>query len=814
MLQAGMHAEKEILHAPSVRLLRQDLIRFEHFLKDEIAQLVPFKSYSLYFPQLVPPEMAATDAQGNPAFRAVSLSSERKVLVPLAQDGELLGVFAARGATVKAPATSLPLLARLAALCLEKLLLYKISISDPLTGLASAAYFLDNLCREIELVRKCALPGASGCPDFAMPVYRAGLGLIYARVDSLPRIQREYNFALADRVLCAMAEALRATCPEQALAARYAEDSFVVFVPEAKPNACRKLAETLAEALAECACTHALTEERVRANVSIGYVNFPQDMDGAFVERAATEQARVLVRKAAKAAEKAKEYGANRVMAFSRILEQAGRVLHHLPGNRLAVNLGRSVDAKDGQRFLVWSHDAAATEHSADVAFPPVYKGEVALMEVREESGLAEILHLGDPAWPIEPGDRLTRLKESHGPAENSAAGSGDVAPTKDLLTGLYHYRDFLGQWTRSAEPCERFVLGLVRLTQEKTAEHAPFHKHADQYATEAAALARELFGQELVGGRYSLNSLLLFHPELESAPAVELYSQFCERLAAKCGIEAAVGLAYHPCLAYRKSDALENALKALDYGLLLPKPHVGLFDSLALNINADRLFSQGDLYAAMEEYKLALLADENNNLARNSFGICLARLGKLGPARQLFVEVIDRDHRDVMALYNLGHVLQRLGEFSEATAAYKHCLKIEPSHTYSQVRLGQLAERQGKLSQARKHYQLAAKNAGGAGLTHRYLARLALRESNPEEAREHLHQALIHDPKDGLSLHLLAKLYLDRNEDPEIAISLARQSVALKPEQKAFWLELARGLEAGGKSAEAQSARVKAASL
>lgn len=804
-----MQTEKSILHSPSVRLARQDLIRFEHFLKDEISGLLPFKSYSLYFPQTVGAEMLGEDGEGRPEFRGVALNAERKVLIPLALGDELLAVFAARGVSLRAPATTLPLLVRLGRLCLEKLLLYKISICDPLTGLASASAFLDNLTREIEIIRRCALPGASGCPDFAMPAYRAGLGLIYARVDSLARVQRAYSYELADRLLATMAEAFRAVCPEQALVGRWREDGFLVLAPEALPNASRKLAESLSEALAECSCLHALTEERVRATVSLGYVNFPQDMDGAVYERASSEQARALIAKAVKASEKAKEYGANRVLAFNRILDQAGRVLHALPSDRATVNLGRSVDARDGQRFLVWS--ASLTQPEQEGELPPVYKGEISLLEVKEEQALAEILHVGDPTLPIEAGDRLTLLKESHGPTE--AAQSDGGAPRKDPLTGLYHYRDFLRLWTRRAEPCELFVLGLVRLSPEKAGEQTVLHKHADQLVAEAAGLARDVFGPELEGGRYSLNSLLLFHPNLSDAQAVESYGQLCERLSAQ-GVEAAVGLAYHPCLAYRKSDALENALKALDYGLLLPKPHVGLFDSLALNISADRLFSQGDLYGAMEEYKLALLADESNNLARNSLGICLARLGKLNQARALFEEVIRRDPRDVMALYNTGHVLQRLGELADAAAAYKRSLKIEPEHIYSQVRLGQLAERQGKLAQARKHYLRAAKSKGGEGLTHRYLARLCLRENKPEEAREHLHQALIHDPKDALSLHLLAKLYLDRNEDPEIAVSLARQSVSLKPEQKPFWVELARGLDAAGKTNDAHSARSKAAAL
>ena len=51
------------------------------------------------------------------------------------------------------------------------------------------------------------------------------------------------------------------------------------------------------------------------------------------------------------------------------------------------------------------------------------------------------------------------------------------------------------------------------------------------------------------------------------------------------------------------------------------------------------------------------------------------------------------------------------------------------------------------------------------------------------------MHQALLRNPQDALSLHLMAKMYLDGGEDAELAETLARQSVALRPERRAAWL-------------------------
>lgn len=794
--------------AKRIALTSQDLIRFEHTLKDELASFLSFSSYSLYFPQELPYEMRDPEARpGELGLLAIHLPKEKKLLLPLVQEGRFLGVFQARGLRLAAPKSMLPFLTKMASLCLDKLAMYKRSISDGLTGLETRASFLAALEREIDEVRDCVRPGA-GCANFSVESYKAGLGVLHVRLDDLERIQQQYGYLAGDRCLALFGEAIERVRPKQVHATHYAEGRFTLFIPEAMPNAARKLAEDVAQELTQVRLVHEITDERIPAAFSIGMANYPQDMEGALFERSLTEQARLLLAKADKAALVAREQGPGVVFAYSRILEQGGRVQDVLPMNRVLLSVGRDAGAREGQRFLVWS---PGEEREGER--PPLYKGEVAVMEVLERSSLAEIMHQGDPSWKIETSDRLTLLKDSLGSTPHSAqTGQGaESEEQRDMLTGLLLYRDFLLAWTREREDRQQFCLALARIGLPGENDTGLDHARVEQQAAEAAALAREMFGQDLLGGRYSLTSLLLHHPDMSGQQAVENYTEFVQRLR-KLDIRAAVGLAHHPFLHFRKADALENARKALEYAQLLPEPHVGLVDSLALNISADKQFSQGDLYGAMEEYKLALLADADNNLARNSLGICLARLGQLNQARQHFEDVLEHDAKDVMALYNLGHVFQRMGEASEAGKAYKRCLKVDPKHVYALIRLGQLSEKQNRLAQARAYYNRAEALEGGAGLTHRYIARLCLLQNRVEEARERLHQALLHDPKDALSMHLLAKLYLDNGEDPSIAEALARQSVSLRPESRAFWHELARAHEAQGREREAREAFSRAA--
>ncbi len=166
------------------------------------------------------------------------------------------------------------------------------------------------------------------------------------------------------------------------------------------------------------------------------------------------------------------------------------------------------------------------------------------------------------------------------------------------------------------------------------------------------------------------------------------------------------------------------------------------------------------------------------------------------------------------MAIYNLGHVYQRLGEGAKARSSYERCLELDGEHVFSLIRLGQMAEKDSDLELARSYYQRAANLEEGRGLTHRHMARLALKLNNAEEAREHLHQALLFDPKDALALGLLAKLYLENGDDTQVAETLAKQSVSIRPEQKSAWIELSRIYDRQGKNREAQDALAKAASL
>jgi tetratricopeptide (TPR) repeat protein/GGDEF domain-containing protein len=928
-----MPAEDEPGHRAA--LTRRDLMFFERRLRDTAAALFSFKSHSLHFPR--------TREDCAPVW----LEREKKLFLPLPDaEGGCLGVFTAGGVS-KSPARLLPLWPALSSLIRDNLVLYKRSITDPVTGLFTRHYLLRRLERELETLRdparlsppadvedtqggrssdagreerrdapaadrdapaagRNASPGARSSADVRGSVGRGdgggparfSTGILVVRLAALRDVVREYGYAFADDLMTALADCLTATCPEQALAARTGDSEFAVLLPAASPAACRSLSAAVVRAMRLVSLPHPQLREQIGIDLSVGYAVYPQDVAGDVFARPAVEQARIMLRKARLASALAGEHIPSHpgrvdpegVTGFGRILAEGGRVLECLPMSALIISLGANAHAAEGQRFSVWSTRFPGGDARAGQPRSPLYKGETAIMEVYEDVSRAEVIHLGEPAWDIEPGDLLLLLPDEQG----SRAGTGSRGP--DPETGLLRHGEFLARWAEERDRVTSFALTLLRLapknsaafrpddgTPETAAEtaaetaHAGFPLvHPEACMAEAARICRERFGPEAVGGRYSLNSLIFYHPfrnaernarrdaaangvaapragtDPDGAPfphfgtdadgasppridpnaatqgidqntaaqgidpnaAAQSPEARLNALIARCAeavaeiesrlnLDAAAGIAPHPYLEFRKADALENSRKALEYALLLPGPHVGLLDSQALNISADKRFTKGDTFGAVREYQAALLADENNGTAWNSLGVCMAGLFRHAEAEAHFTRALECRPSDAMVLYNLGYMHQSAGRADEARRCFQECLNVDPDHLFALIRLGRLAENAGDAAGAREFYSRAARLPDGESPTRRHFARLCIAEGNTDEAREHLHEALLYDPGDAAAMSLLAGLYLDAGEDPEIALSLARRSVSLRPELKSGRALLARALEAAGNGRE-----------
>lgn len=805
-----MRTIKDILFDETLSISPNELIDFEHAIKDSIAEFLPFTSYSLFFPR------NETKGIPDPEYRA----EDKELILPLVFQGKMLCYFIAKGVRLKAPSTAPKYIMSLATSVLEKLALYKKAVTDYLTGLHTRDYFFGELESAIDQVQGCLASGScqAGVEGRDMEMAFSGtLGVIFLDLDNFQNINERYGYLTGDDILREVGRLLSIVCPKYTTVARFSNDKFAVLVPDAKPRACFQLSEVIRSGLSKLSFTDEITSDTLRVSGSLGYVNYPQGLEGGQFRRTPSEQARMLVRKARKGVAVAKDRGRNRVFGYADILSKGGRVLEILPMNRIAVSVGESSGAKIGQRFLIrapksgqFTSTQSSDNERVGGRYPAVYKGEVVLVEVQDEIAFAEILHLGDAAWSVDEGDRLKLVTGED--SLFSGLEPADPSVRKDVTTKLFTYSEFVSSFSTARADVESFGLTLIRILDQPANGDDRYQEAMDQMAADVATLAKGAFGDGTFGGRFGLNGMI-FYQEGVDAEQLRARAFEIEKLAAdSLGINVSIGAACYPFLNFKRGDILDNCRKALDHALLLPDPRVAVFDSISLNLSADRRFMDGDVFGAIEEFKLALLDDENNILARNSLGICYAQLGRFEDARHQFEEVVAIDKKDVLALFNLGWSYQRLGDLKRAQTAYRQCVKAEPGHVYSLMRLGSIEESANHLKKATNYYKKAAGLPGGERMVLRPLARVAYKQQDIEGTREYLHLALNADHNDHQAMHMLAKLYLDQGEDPQIAEVLSRQSSALSPGTDAYWDTLVEALEAQGKGEEAAKVAARAA--
>lgn len=817
-----MHDDRPLSHGVSrgdssvVSLTREDVIEFEHALALEFGRVLRFQSSSLYLPDS---SVGATDLWDRLLrCEAVVLPEEARMLLPLCAHGGLLGVFVAKDVDENSLAVPENVLAYIAAAAVEKLLLFKQSVTDGVTGLFNRPYFMLCLQRDIDRLRTSTFTLGNGVTDDDTPPAQAKTfgapALIVAEARYTGPHAQRLGVHGEEVKLSAFSRAF-----QQALQKAGLGDAFLGIVGPGRVAAivqgkAGKRLDEILEAVLEYVNSQrvhdAAVDEDIPMEAYAGAAVFPADLDGRDSGLPVKVQAETLLRRAEKALSAAKNTGSSAFFRFSRLADEGGLILDVSPMDRITVSLGRETGVAEGGLYSVWS-----SEEGKDV----VCRGEIVITRVGEESSDAEILHLADAGMPMRAGDGLRFMA-----AGNGCGFSTALEPArKDLVTDLYPYRDFLRIYPGLRQEAQAYSLVLVRMPAEEAGDDPEssvftLAEHALAVFTEDL---KDTLDGEIVGGRFGHLGTIWFLPSRDAERAAEGAKNLLDRLEETVGIHTFCGVASWPYLNFNKTAVLENCRKALQYAGLPAalgdaspwgRPRLGVFDSTALTISADGHFSRGDLYEAMEEYKSALLADPENSTAENSLGICLASIGRPEKAGVRFENVLERDPKNLMALYNLGRVLQRLGHADKAKASFEACLRIEPRHLFSFIRLGCMAMDEGRMQTADHYFDQAAAAPGGEGIINRYKARTAMALGKSAEAKEFLHLALLHDPKDAMSLHLLAKLYLEDGDDPQIAESLARKSVALSPERTVYWSVLAEALEAQGRSEEAREISLRSA--
>jgi len=827
-------------------LQRQDLLILEPKLCELLARVLHFTSHCLYFPRENPPQ------------EPVWISREKKLLLPLVHRKCLLGVFMANGVSARAVKKILPQLSSITSICLDALEFYKMSKLDPLTGLALTQEILVHIKQEADTVSSKFTQIPENIGEKSIALHRMCMGLAVIKIDNLSEISRYHSYSLADALVVGLSKALQRHITQDILASRTKDNEFSLLMPSATRKSCQKIIETFLDSISEIVLTNPSTKQVIRPSLSIGYAMYPQDMHGVQLTLDMDEQTRILLQKARLAASvvhKQKQSLSKIVsvkqiiMSYGRILHEGGHILNILEFNSVEISLGSIVGVQEGMHFSVWTSDTNLCElelKSYNYSYLPKYKGEIIIVKVLDKTAIAKVLHLSDIASNLQKDNTIALLASDNLYADAHFNSKKDISKDNinyDPITGLLVHSDFLKIFSLAKERFANFTVAIMRINKgqvqanDQQGIHLQSHnllesiiaecqKHfscfSEKILSEATDLAPKANKNEkylYFGGLYGGNSLIFFHANKSNQDVQPIYEDICSNLFV-AGIDSIFGLANYPYLQFGKDDIINCCLKSIDFTMLLPPTErVGTFGSLALNISADKKYSQGDVFGAIEEYKLALLADSSNIMSWNSLGVCMAVLSLYSEARHYFQEALKREATNASTLYNMGVACQNLKSKRTAISYFKKCIKAEPNHYYAHIRLGQMAEQAKQFKYAKTYYLKATKIADevdikGSALSLRYLARLAIQQNKTVEARELLHEALIKNPQDAMAMYMLASVYLDNDEDPSMAEMLARKSIAIYPDYKPSWIILSKALQSLDKKEDANSAQSYALSL
>lgn len=140
-----------------------------------------------------------------------------------------------------------------------------------------------------------------------------------------------------------------------------------------------------------------------------------------------------------------------------------------------------------------------------------------------------------------------------------------------------------------------------------------------------------------------------------------------------------------------------------------------------------------------------------------------------------------------------LGSILAEEGNFTEALPQLQEAVRLMPASAVAQNALGEAYQAVGDSKTARAAFENAVRLDGSLGAAHANLGQVLLETGDSAAAVKHLDRAIAllgQSPDAAHSQYLRARIYADQ-EEPEKAVALLKQAVALQPDFAEAWSDL-----------------------
>ena len=277
------------------------------------------------------------------------------------------------------------------------------------------------------------------------------------------------------------------------------------------------------------------------------------------------------------------------------------------------------------------------------------------------------------------------------------------------------------------------------------------------------------------------------------------------KKLPKDLGTTYSIGIAYFPCVDFKKTEIPLNGRKALLHAGFFGPETVTVFDGVSQNVCGDIYYGEGDLVRAVKEYKKGLEIEPANTNLLNSLGEAYARMNKPQKARPFFEKILRLDPKHYMGVFNLGITYLTTGEDEQAIRYFEKTLlaskgKRETKQSYDLLlQLSKLYCRTGRynkviiLLEKEKIMSEESSKAPGREALLRYLGEAYLGKGEKNKAILVLQRAVRYNPHDAYSLSMLGELYAEQKQGDEIALSLCEQAVGIDDSQWRHWYRLAR---------------------
>jgi tetratricopeptide (TPR) repeat protein len=344
------------------------------------------------------------------------------------------------------------------------------------------------------------------------------------------------------------------------------------------------------------------------------------------------------------------------------------------------------------------------------------------------------------------------------------------------------------------AEKNDRFAVLVVRIDDFVTIFESLGENITSNLLVRVARILESMSRTSgMTWGRLRHEEFGCLFQDVDEAKGLELAEEIRNRVQVAGEETVSVGLAVYPFWPFEKATVPDNAQKALDHAAFFGPNTVTPFDSVSLNISADKLYQYGDIEGAIEEFKKALAVDPENVNVHNSLGVCYGVQGDSDLAIDAFETAIRLDPTDVMATFNLGLAHIKQGDREKALKLFLKAYKLDGDNPEVAYQIGVCYQEKGNTDLAIEYLEIASGNSPKGAHVFRALGECYLEKEMHKEAAKAYEKVIKLSPTDAKSLSTLGYLYGVIGENLEIAIVLCRESTKIDPENGLYRYRLGK---------------------